>query len=458
MKTILFIFLSSLPCAAASAQTGPWQISGRVFSDTGEPLAGATVTVDENAQDATDLAGAFAFSLPARPVRLLVRRLGYFPQRLRLDTLSYRNRTARLQVFLTPRETALPEVNISGKSIESLFEEDFRTNLLDYSFLGKDLLLLLQDGKKSLLRLEDDTGKPRSELRLPNGSAGLLHQSCTGDLHAVGTALAWEITLRDGALDTLPHYTAAQFYKLVEPCVAELNEYYFFRQRGTFNQSVDYFYFDPERKRHPLAFIYDEAGYNELMTRYHQILAAYMQSVDAFEYEDIVSGKSPLGDPSRVTPQDMVKMAETNKLIAAIGFFNTLASDSLYAPLLKLGDRLLLLDHQNDQLRRISTKPWGETSVGLRYHRYPGWRKEVLVDAVLGRVYGRFSTWGGQLILREINPDTGEAGKEYKPEVAPYLADNFQTRNGYLYFIGQPDVNTPNRKLYKVNLLKFGSP
>jgi hypothetical protein len=439
------------------AQPGEWRITGRVFGEAGEFLSGATVIADETAQAVTDTFGMFDLQLSARPKTLTVRLVGYFPQRMRLDTVLFTGKTARVQFFLVSNAVSLPEVAISGKPVETIFQENFQTNLLDYVFAGKDLLLLVREGKKYFLRLANDAGRTLAEMRLPAAQFKLLHQSCTGDFHVVGETWAWEVALNGQKIDTLPRYPAAHFHEFVEPCVLIHNDFYFFRETGPFRQSVRYVFFDLNKQRHLLTYIRDQAAEEQLTRRYREILYAYMQTIPDVDRDDILTGKNPLADPAQaLKPENLGKMAETNALVGAIGFFNVLVADSVYAPLFKIGELLCVFDHVNGFLLRFDLALGGDSSIPIGYHRAPGWRKEMILDVALDRVYGRFTGKNGGLVLKEIDIGSGKVSKEYAPEIAPYLAENFRMRNGYLYFIGQPEVNVPNRRLYKVNLFKFG--
>ncbi|MCB9354328.1 MAG: carboxypeptidase regulatory-like domain-containing protein [Lewinellaceae bacterium] len=437
------------------AQDGRRRILGRVLGEQGEPLAGATITAGNSEQRHSDSTGRFLYETRRLDEPLVIRRLGYFPQRIRLDTLPFENGLARLDVYMVSNDISLPEVAISGKPVETIFRETYSSSLLDYGFAGKDLLLLVREGRRFVLRLSTDQGKVLDELPLPDDDIRLLHQSCMGNFHLVGADWAWEVAFAGSRLDTLPRYEARRFHHLVEPCVLARDGYFIFRRGGPYRQSVRYDYFDPSNRRRHLATIRDENVERDLRRRYDAILAAYMKTIPDVDRDDILDGKTRFTDPDQMlNPETLTKMAETNGLVTAIGFFSTLAADSVYAPLFGVGGHIYLFDHVNDALFRYPDLEQAPQRTGLDYHRQPGWRKEMLADHSLGRIYGRFSDKKG-LLLKEIDLETGQCRKTYQPTVAPYLADHFRLRNGYLYFIGQPNVNVPVRRLYKVNLFRY---
>lgn len=449
----IFYFATGL---SLPAQEAHWRLSGTVLDGNGEALPGVSLSVDDSAHTVSDAAGIFQLRPAYRPRILTARCIGYFPQRIPLDTVPFEGRAGRLRVVLQSNAVNLPEVGITARALEPIFQEDFQTDLLDYEFAGKYLALLLRERNRYFLRLADDDGRKLSELRLPE-PAQYLHQSCTGDFHAVGTDWTWEFTLRDTRMDTFPRYASAKFHQLVEPCVLEQQAYYFFRETGPFRQSVRYTYYDPAHQPHLLAVVRNELAEAQLVRRYRAILREYMKTLPDVDQDDILSGLTPFTDMKEVLkPENLIKMAESNELVSAIGFFNLLAEDSVYAPLVRIGAKLYLFDHVNDKLIRIdAVQPWQDEPGNLHYHRQPGWNKQVLVDAALERAYGRFSGKDGTLILKEIDLKTGSANKTYRLTIAPYLSSAFRIRNGILYFIGQPDVNVPNRQLYKMNIFKF---
>ena len=451
MRFFWFALLFCFP-QALTAQT--WRLEGRVIDDAGEAVIGATVAFDGVLRAISDTDGRFACELPDRPGELVVRQIGYFARRIPLDTLRFVRQRAFIEVRLASSAMDLPEVGITGKAVEVLFEENNRSQLLDYLFAGPDLLLLFEDRGQTWLHLTSDDGRVLDRLRLPD-RATALHHSCTGGLHVYGPEWAWEVTLNGQTLDTFPRYSAALFQELIAPCMLEMDGNYVFRQSGSLRQSVRYFYYDPAHEPHILAFIRDEAAEEELMKRYREILVAYMQTIPDVDKDDILDDKTRWTDLSKILdPDQLAKMAETNALVAAIGYFQMLAQDSVYAPLFRTDSTLLLFDHVNGVMHTYQFAPLRDQTTPIDYFRADGWKREMIADEVTRRIYARFSGRGGVLVLKEIDPSNGAVRKKYTPSGAPYLSTRFRMRSGYLYCIGQSSINDPNRRLFKVNLFK----
>lgn len=174
MQRLILFLLFTISMQVVCAQGTTFQIRGRVLDENGEALPGTTLQTD-NRQAVTDAAGRFNLEITSKTGWLTVRCIGYFPQRIALDTVRFSGQTARLDIRLKSNAVDLPEIAITSKPMVSVFQEDFRSNLLDYAFAGEDLLLLVQLGKKHLLQLTDDNGRRLTELQLPE-PATLLHR------------------------------------------------------------------------------------------------------------------------------------------------------------------------------------------------------------------------------------------------------------------------------------------
>jgi hypothetical protein len=135
-----------------------------------------------------------------------------------------------------------------------------------------------------------------------------------------------------------------------------------------------------------------------------------------------------------------------------ISLLQRIENDSVYAPLFKIGQTLVLFDHLNGRLWQFDPTFQVNTTRPISYHRAKGWLKELLQDHDARQViYAHFAP-SGRHDLRKINLRDGSVEREYPLAEVDHLSQNFKVRGGQLYYLGQPDVNTPNHKLYKVNI------
>ena len=451
----------------AGAQTPAiWRVEGWVRNSVGEHLPGARIL---NAGDSllalSDERGFYQLRWPPGAGPLTATYLGYAPQTLTPSPAGAENRAIRLDFQLNSQSTALPEVHIGARRVEVLAAEDYQKDILGFDVVGENLLTLERQRKKYLVRLSDPARQVLAELEL-NGQPRVLHRSCTGVFHVAGLEFAQELILLDGnRLDTFPRYARSDFDRLVEPCVLAQSDYYFFRDRGPFSQSVRYGFFDPDRQWQPLIDIRSEAGEREAWQAYRGMLSGAAlvrepelppnwlgQPIDKdFETEkDMYRGDYSL--------EHLIKMANNNGQLAHLGWIEALRLDSIYAPLLAVDTLVAVFDHPHDELllfHRGALEPGRR--IAIRYHKAPGWQKQVLRDVVRGDWYALFSTGKGY-VLRQLDPQAFEPLTDFQLPEANLYPEQLKVHDGFAYFLARPNPNEPNAQLYKVNIRQNRAP
>lgn len=436
-----------------------WQISGHVRSETGEALPGSLVQISDTIGVVADAEGHFEIQSPQRPAEVTVRSLGYFPRRVLLQNADFQNKKAKLEIALTSQATELKEVSISAKKVEVLAEENFSTDIHDYEFAGENLLLLVRERKRYYARLTNEDGKKLDEIQLA-GQPTILHRSCTGSLHLVGSEFAQELTINGLYLDTFPRYPLQKFRQFVEPCVEQSRGYYFFRIVGLFNKSITYVYFDPGGRRHLLAQIKDAAGEAEAMDAYGAFRNGEPLFLGRASGPGIADGfgVSNATEPANIFNDAALQhYANSNEQLAHWSWLQVLKMDSVYAPLLKIGDTLLLFDHVRGEIYRFDVRFSDEQQIPIRYQQDEGWKKELLKDEATQTVYAHFAP-KNRHNLKKINLADGKVVAEYPMDEVPHISQNFKVKNGFLYFLGRADANVPNASLYKVHIFQKNPP
>jgi hypothetical protein len=345
--------------------------------------------------------------------------------------------------------------------VQILIEEDFSNDIYDYEFAGANLLLLLRRKQQHLLRLVGANGDVLAEIVLA-GNPRLLHRSCTGGLHAVGSQFAQELIVNVLELDTFPRYPLRKFKTIIEPCVLKNDRYYVYRQVMLLKQAVRYTFFDAYGGRHPLTDVWNSAAIREAYTAYRNFMnnepfvvrpvppAELIDKdfrLDAFpdEYNISLDIKSLL---------PLVMSADQNSWLGAM---KIIEADSNYAPMFKLNDKILVFDHIHGEIRQFDDAFRKEGTIPIYYQKEKGWRKELLKDDVTEVLYAHFAP-NGRHELQKIDVSSGNTVKSYPLDEVLYLSHRFKIRDGYLYYLGQEDVNIPNYKLFKVNIAQQGKP
>lgn len=460
MRTLLLL-LGIFQSAALFAQN--WQVYGAIRTEEGEPLEGASVYIDDFTGVITGADGLYRIAVPERPVQLIVQRLGYFSRRIVLDENDFVSGKRLLDVTMTSQFLSLPVVDVVAPKVQVLVEEDYSLDLYDYEFAGKNLLLLLRDKKRHLLRLTDESGQVISELPLA-GSPRQLHRSCTGGLHIIGPDFSQELIVNGTELDTFPRYDTRKFRVFIEPCVLKNDRYYIYRETSLLNQTVTYTYYDNYGGRHPLANVRNRPATREAFRAYRQFLnnAPFAVRAGGTPASDPINKDFAIDEfPDEEHPpleiSQLIPLAQSADQVAWLGALKTIEQDSAYAPLFKINNRLLLFDHINGELLQFDDLFRPENRSTISYQTARGWRKELLKDDVTQELYAHFAP-DGLHRLEKIDPDNGHIVRTCPLGEVRYLSANFKIRDGHLYYIGQDDVNIPNHKLYKVDITQRNKP
>lgn len=451
LPVLIFTVFQTIP---VNCQT--WKVSGLIQDEQGSTLAGVSMYIDGAFEMASDGEGRFSVELPAMPRDITLRYLGYFTQRKVLSGADFQQNEARLEFSLLSQSPLLQEVVISAKPLETIIQEDFNTDFYDFGFAGNHLLLLLREKKRYLLRLMDDDGDALSEIQLP-APCRILHKSCVGNFHVVGDQWAWEVAFRGNNIDTLPRYPQRNFLRFVAPCAQESAGRYYFAQHGLLNQSVRYVVFENGMEPRIAFDIHNDKGER----------AAELALDDFFNGKPFIARTAIRADgpesefESLLMTEKSGQLSNVEGLLALSGYgcdqiyriseLENIRRDSVYAPMFRVNDTLILFDHPHDRMIRFGPKLDRTDIRFTSYHHQKGWGKLILQDEANNRFFACFFENKG-LKLEELDAWTGTVSKTWGMELAPYIAEKFKIRNGLLYFLGQPDMNTPNKMLYKMNI------
>lgn len=479
-KTTLWL-LAFLCAANLAAQNKMWEVSGIIRSDLSVSVPGVSILINDTLRATTDGFGFFLVRLPSRPRTLIAKRIGYEPLMVKLRDYPFKERSTYLELELLSANTVLPEFTVSAKSVEKIFQEDYQHALVDYELIGRNQVLLLKRYKNQYaLQLTDEDGTILDQVDLPSKTDyQQIYKGCLSTYHVPGLDWAIEFRVSENILDTLGRYPAVEFEAYILPCAAMVNGCYFFEHRLYNGNAVEFEWMDPAGIYHPLLNVYDEETFAWLQRNVRDFYRknrfedreAYFDAVERRQEELNTSRLPPSPEPSAVEPlkrpgtvkvkrdimQQTMRAAFRGQLMPIV----PLAFDSIYVPMFVIGDSIFLLNHKQNLLLRLEPDSLGgrvfnAVQSPLTYHKEKGWKKFAVVDSHTHRAYGVFRKYINGLTLKEIDFETGAAGKSYVISEAPLLCKEYKLRNGKLYFLGQPDPEIPNYSLYKVDMFQFG--
>jgi hypothetical protein len=450
MRCFIFLVLYLVCSVSVFAQGKLWTISGYLRSETGLPVAGATLSWSETAGARADARGHYEIQLADKPEALTVRCIGYFPRKIAMQDAVCSQQRCTLDIVLISQDIALKEVAISAKRLEAIETEDFQKDIIDYDFVGTKMVQILRVRKNHLLRLMDMDKTVLQEIDLPYEPL-YFHKSCIGDLHIVGANQAQELIFEGNRIDTFPCYARMRFNQLIEPCVQEAAGTYFYRLYRFNRQSMAYIMFDRDGNQIDFAEFNDTIGIarSETVTADHERGSSFtlkpIGNMPDIGVGILIDGGGPK------TGFKGGGGATAAHLMAYETMIQMLKDQPLYAPMLKVRDTLLLFDHLHNRMWRFKAGPSDLHFFPIRYHQEKDWRKELLQDRANNDIYAQFNDREGRL-LKRISPVDGSVTATYKVPEVQYLAGNFKIWNGYLFYLAQPDVNIPNFVLYKLRL------
>ena len=431
--SITFFFL--LFASTLQAQT----ITGQVVGDTSaSPLTGVNVFIDGTNQGTiTDENGQFSLKIERFPVAITFSYLGYQSKTVTLTILP----EVPLSIFLNKKDLFLSEITVTDKiKIDTVYDTDY--SVVDYEFYDKALILLIFKNsidKYSLLVLKEN-GQQGHELPLKDYQPEKLYKSCLGGIYLLTSVNAWQIYLSEQERLQLAHRTPIlEFEALFFDCVGANKDWVYFAQDLHANQMRHYYAF-PRSGSREIRHILTIADFKKVM----QLEDEYrFQTLRAYVAEAHKNGSVEESVyPSNKVPPNM-KMEDA-------AFVNRVIYPPIFVPLFVTDEELVVFDHANSLLTKVSNDGDNRQSIDIAYHKDKKWKKQIIFDDLTERAFTLYDTkWG--LALAEINLESGETLKP--KELDRSFIDNIKVHNGFVYFtFSNPLKNDTSRRLEKIRL------
>jgi hypothetical protein len=246
---------------------------------------------------------------------------------------------------------------------------------------------------------------------------GSLYRDCMDNMHIIGKDSAWQIFIDESNKFTLLYpMDADTFISILGPCITSLGEKLFLRQYSWNNQVLSYVVADTISKQ-----------YSEV-----RVIA-----------DD--RALRMLGDRGTFYSMGAVAPTEADLRFEEMCFFSP-----IYAPLVKLGDRVAIFNFVDGNIEYYNNEGKSLKDVPFTFHMSPNWKKEVICDEITGKIYACYRK-NGITTLRVIDPETGTEGREIQVPKFKYI-EKMKARNGYLYFLYRLNSPLELMKLYKMDL------
>jgi len=393
---------------------------GRVLergAKTGIP--GVNLSV-ENSRFGTvsDETGSFSFFVDTIPAILRVSHIGYETRIILLDETSY-----SLLLYLGKKATMLEEVEITASRHEPFFRDD-RYAVLDYEIDSSLVYLLIfrQTLSKMELICKDLNGDTVATSARFSFRPDRLFTDCLGNLHLLSHDSGFQV-YRDGNRLHLIHPVRLKKYKdILKDCVAATPGVLYFRRETNHGLGAEYFGLDRITSvKTPITRVTDE-----------KLLKMLRRNP-----EDAMMMGSPVQPDSR---EAFVTWNYTRKI--------------LYRPvktsLHMVGENICIFNTPDQQMEFYDEEGRFLYKLALKTGRVKDgrWTKEILPDAVTGKVFTTFVS-NGRYALYEINLDDGSLKKRLT--LFHFFPEKIRVHRSAAYYLYDDPTDPDNKVLFRQN-------
>ncbi|MBI5538595.1 MAG: carboxypeptidase-like regulatory domain-containing protein [Bacteroidia bacterium] len=385
-------------------------ISGNITDkETGKPVYNASIIVKNTKNGTTtNHEGFFFMKVNKLPVNLEISHIAY-----KKITFYCKNNTS-LKIELQRQIDSLPEINISAHKVINLVEKKL-FDVVDYEFYGDNILLLTYSYKDIInpwLIMINNYGD--TLFKSPVSKEGNFYRDCLGNIHLVSKEYAYQIFIEDKKLELLYPVNPDTFYKILNPCITEINNKFFIKQWSYNNQVLSYSMVNAnDSSKKEVKVISDERAIRML------------------------------SDRNRFNSMGAKPPSDADLRFEEMCFFKP-----IFAPLVKLKDKIAIFNFVESKIEVYNENGNSDKEISITFNKIKGWKEEIFADEITGKAYALFKN-NGISTIREVSIETGVIGKEITIPDFKYI-ENIKVRNGYVYFLYR--INSPMElmKLYKM--------
>lgn len=429
--SILLLGLTfAFPCSQAIAQKAI--IEGQVFNEEKEALPGANVIIpDLQIGTTTDEEGRFRLQLEAQSISLTVSFIGYNSSSIRISKQELlKKEEYKLKVILIPITQDIGTATVIGEKRTAVIEEP-RESVLDFEFLGNDLVVLISDRRGYRIQRYDEEMNRIGSMFLEDKPEGFF-KDCFDGVHLRYRYHVDELEVMGKSLGVRGSYSIRDFREILSPCIVSTDNDIYFRTTEMSNQRITYFAKNRETKKSRILHVVEEVDKLAMIegTREH-----------------IADLRKRLATESFATPSDR---AEIERDIQQYQWFDqVILSKMSYHPLFEYKDTLYVFDHFQNGLFVYDDQGNFLNEVNYDYHLNKEWAELVLMDEVNGRFYVDIAGRGIS-VLHLFDPQNGayEAKLAIDDHTFP---EKMKIRNNRVWYIHQ-DLNQDAPGLYVMDI------
>jgi CarboxypepD_reg-like domain len=418
---ILFLLVLGL-----SKMTAQSYLSGIVFdANNQKPLSGVYIqTIPSKQVTNTDSAGHFIIRISPTDSLLMVRFFGYETQTVRVNSKS----STPLRIILSRKIILLQEYTITDKPVQVFATDDFYITNIEISPPWFIAIGFHKKNKKSSFFVFDSSFVLKKECSIP-GTPVEFYSDAFNQKHIICEENVLQVNITNTQDSLQIGFTVSStetFHYILEPLVAQNENFFFFAQYSNSRMQVLYFAMDKNTKtKKPISFVSDTMRQTMLES----------EGLRMLQLERIMAS----GMGSRGIETAISNTANYNTMV--------LYKNPVQASLFRIGDSIFVFDLYsmraeifNDSGRFIRSYSL-EDSLDIRHP------KGIFADEEHTSIYLSYEK-DGFYIIRKLNLASGSIG----PFISvPYqYPKHFRASEGFLYFTYVPKDSLRKPFIYRI--------
>ncbi|MNK05383.1 hypothetical protein D3C87_232650 [compost metagenome] len=429
-KIILITPLLIVFCHVAYSQETV--VIGNVMNDQHQRIPSAEIrlgkiTIKSNSK------GTFQVKTAEFPVQLSVKHSQYKSYLEVVRAPAHKGDTVFLDIVLGGKETQLEEVTVNASRVIWAYPKA-HTHIIDYALVDNELLLVVREDQKYVLRRIDSIGNKIVDQRIKKSPVGLF-EDCSGGIHLVYPDSIFELKLIRNSIGMLRGYTYEETMGVLGPCALASWDNFILKNMGPHNKSLDYFKVERDSKNYSLLYTTIDRKRMRELDEYATDNDIPVQLYDKNAYR--------LASYRRVNASDREKFQNQS-------FYQQVLSKPLYAPIFEINDSLYIYDHFKDSALVYTLSGDHIRSFQFSYHYFENWKNKLYVNEENTKLYAKYES-EGLTVLRQINPSTGKVINVNFIEKHIYPM-NIQIRNNSVYYLYKLYTDNSIHYLYKQSL------
>lgn len=336
--------------------------------------------------------------------------------------------TAWLVIQLIPLETDLDEVVITADRVQWVYQKK-NVHIIDFEVQSDGgLLLLCKDKKDYFLRLTDAEDETIFELEIREHPLRFF-TDCMGEKHVVYRDSAYQIEREDQKLSLMDGLLWQKVRDAYSDCVLANDRMVYLREFGAHKRSAWFYQYDSfSDKRKLLYAVYNRKATRELDEYYAQALAEK-------------------GGEELIHANDTGTLRRYRHAHQQLLFYEHVLSKPLYLPVFQFNKKVLLFDHLNDSLVVFNASGTQVNKVPITHHMHKKWAGEILTDHEHERFFALLK-YDGMARLMEVDPETGETGREIPLDKHIYPT-KIQIQGNYIYYLFHHYIDNSINYIYR---------